>query len=269
MSEMNYTKGLKDGLPIGLGYLSVSFAYGMMTVMAGLPLWFAVLTSFTNLTSAGQFAGTQIVVAGGAFAEIALTTLIINARYFLMSMSLSQKVAHDMTIRQRMAISFGVTDEIFAVGSAQTAELTAAYMGGLITLPVVGWTLGTFLGGAATNLLPLMLSNALGIALYGMFIAIVTPVARKSRPVMITALLAIALSVAFRYAPFISALSSGWRIIIITVAVSAFAAWKFPIEDAAEVTEESEAAAMEAGDGSAARGAVRENAASAKDGGAR
>jgi len=98
-------EGLRDGLPIGLGYLSVSFAYGMMTVMSGLPLWFAVLTSLTNLTSAGQFAGTQLVVAGGTLAEIAVTTLVINARYFLMSMSLSQKVAREMTIRQRLAVS--------------------------------------------------------------------------------------------------------------------------------------------------------------------
>lgn len=231
MEKMTFSKGLRDGLPIGLGYLSVSFAYGMMSVMAGLPLWLAVLTSLTNLTSAGQFAGTQLIMAGGAFTEIAITTMIINARYFLMSMSLSQKVARDMTIRERMAISFGVTDEIFGVASAQKAELTAAYMGGLIALPLVGWTLGTFLGGAATSLLPQSLSNALGIALYGMFIAIVTPVARKSRPVLITALLAILMSVLFRYLPFVSGLSVGWRIILITVAVSAFAAWKFPVED--------------------------------------
>ena len=242
-------EGLRDGLPIGLGYLSVSFAYGMMTVMSGLPLWFAVLTSLTNLTSAGQFAGTQLVVAGGTLAEIAVTTLVINARYFLMSMSLSQKVAREMTIRQRLAVSFGVTDEIFGVSSARTAELTAAYMGGLIALPVAGWTLGTFLGGAATGLMPQSLSNALGIALYGMFIAIVVPDARKSRPVLITALLAVLLSVLFRHLPVISGLSSGWRIIIITVAVSAFSAWRFPIEDRSH-TDDAERRA-ESPDGSA------------------
>ena len=235
-------EGLKDGLPIGLGYLSVSFAYGMMTVMSGLPLWFAVLTSLTNLTSAGQFAGTRLVVAGGTFAEIAVTTLVINARYFLMSMSLSQKVAREMTLRQRMAVSFGVTDEIFGVASARAAELTAAYMGGLIALPVVGWTLGTFLGGAATSLMPQKLSNALGIALYGMFIAIVVPDARKSRPILITVLLAVFLSVLFRNLPGISMLSSGWRIIIITVAVSVFAAWKFPIGEVSRDDEDSTAA---------------------------
>lgn len=231
MKKEEFVRGLQDGVPICLGYLSVSFAYGMMAVNSGMPIWSTVLISISNLTSAGQFAGTNLILAGGTFLEIAMTTLIINIRYFLMSLTISQKVEQEMTMPQRLAISFGITDEIFAVSMQYPKELTAAYMVGLIITPVFGWTMGTFLGGVLTSLMPQMISNALNIALYGMFIAIIIPPAREEKAVLFTVILAIIMSVIFYYLPLLSFLSGGWGIIIITVIVSAIAAWLFPAKD--------------------------------------
>ena len=230
MRTGEFREGLKDGIPICLGYFSVSVAFGMSAVMGGLPLWAAVLISLTNLTSAGQLAGTQLVIAGGAYIEIAMTTLIINIRYFLMSLSMSQRVEQKMSMRERLAVSFGITDEIFAVAMQHPGELTASYMAGLILTPVAGWTGGTLLGGAATAVMPAMLSGALGIALYGMFIAVIVPSAKEHKNVLFAVMFAVFCSMAFAYLPFIKKISSGWAIIIITIGVSALAAWLFPVK---------------------------------------
>lgn len=229
--KKEFMLGIRDGIPICLGYFSVSVAFGMTAVMAGMPLWAAVLISLTNLTSAGQFAGSNLMIAGGGMAELGLTTLIINMRYFLMSLSVSQKVEEKMTMRQRLAVSFGITDEIFAVSMQHKEELSAVYMAGLILTPVIGWTGGTLAGGAATSLMPEVLSSALGIALYGMFIAIIIPPAREERSVLFTVVLAIAASLAFTYLPGLKELTGGWSIIIITILVSGLAAWLFPREE--------------------------------------
>lgn len=238
MRKDEFKEGLKDGIPICLGYFSVSVAYGMNAVMGGLPLWAAVLISLTNLTSAGQVAGTQLVIAGGAYMEIALTTLIINIRYFLMSLSVSQKVEQRMPMRERLVVSFGITDEIFAVSMQHPRRLTTPYMAGLILTPILGWTGGTLFGGAATTVMPAALSSAMGIALYGMFIAIVVPEAKKHKNVLFAVVLAILFSCVFAYLPVLKNISSGWVIIMITIAVSAAAAWLFPIQ----TTDEEEAA---------------------------
>ena len=230
MKKQQFIQGIKDGIPICLGYFSVSMAFGLTAVLSGLPLWSAVLISLSNLTSAGQFAGANILIACGGMAELALTTFIINVRYFLMSLSVSQKVDSVMTMWQRLAVSFGITDEIFAVSMQRRGELTAAYMFGLILTPVIGWTLGTLTGAVATSFMPPILSNAMGIALYGMFIAIIIPPARDDRSVLITVVLAVIASVAFTYLPLLRSLSGGWSIIIITVLVSAAAATLFPID---------------------------------------
>ncbi|WP_434309850.1 AzlC family ABC transporter permease [Hominifimenecus sp. rT4P-3] len=232
--NQEFRQGLRDGLPICLGYLSVSFAYGMKAVLAGLPAWIVTVISLSNLTSAGQFAGTNLILSGGSYLEIALTTGIINLRYFLMSLSMSQKVEEKMTFRQRLAVSFGVTDEIFAVSMQRPRELSAWYMCGLILTPVIGWTGGTFLGGVATTLLPESLSSALGIALYGMFIAVIVPPAKKQKPVLFTVLLAVAFSVLFHTVSWLSFLSGGWGIILITIVVSGIAAVLFPIKEEAK-----------------------------------
>lgn len=228
MRKNEFVQGLKDGLPICLGYFSVSVAFGMTTLLAGMPLWAAVLISLTNLTSAGQFAGANLMLAGGNMMELGLTTLVINIRYFLMSLSVSQKVERKMSMKERLAVSFGITDEIFAVSMQHKGELSTPYMAGLIITPILGWTGGTLAGGAATSVMPEALSSALGIALYGMFIAVIVPPAREERSVLFTVILAILASLAFTYLPGLRNLGSGWSIIIITIAVSAVAAWLFP-----------------------------------------
>ena len=227
--RLSFQKGLRDGIPICLGYLSVSFTFGMMATEGGLPVWIAVLISMTNLTSAGQFAGTELILSGGMYIEIALTTFVINIRYMLMSLSLSQKVEERMTLPQRLALSFGVTDEIFAVAMQQRGPISARYLAGLIVTPYFGWALGTFLGAAATGLLPLAVRSALGIAIYGMFLAIIIPPARRSRPVLLTVVFAAALSCLFRALPVLRELSSGWVIIICGVVSSAVGAALFPL----------------------------------------
>ena len=231
MKKKEFIEGIRDGLPICLGYFSVSMAFGLTAVLSGFPVWAAVMISLTNLTSAGQFAGMNIIAAQGALVEIGLTTLIINIRYFLMSISVSQKVEQKMTMGERLAVSFGITDEIFAVSMQRDHELTLAYMAGLIITPVIGWTGGTLLGAVATSFLPAALSNALGIALYGMFIAVIVPPAREHKNVLFAVILAIAASVACNYLPVIKNLSGGWTIIFITIVVCLIAAWLFPIEE--------------------------------------
>lgn len=231
MKKEEFLQGIRHGIPICLGYFSVSFAFGMTAVIQGLPLWAAVLISLTNVTSAGQFAGLNLMIDGGSAVELVMTTLIINIRYFLMSLSISQKVEEKMTIRQRCAISFGITDEIFAVGMQYPKALSAAYMAGLICTPVLGWTLGTLCGGAITSLMPQSLTNALGIALYGMFIAIIVPPSRKSRAVLFTVVLAAVMSGLISCISALSFLKGGWSIIIITVIVSIIAALLFPVKE--------------------------------------
>lgn len=231
MKKNEFINGITDGIPICLGYFSVSMAFGLTAVISGFPIWAAILTSLTNLTSAGQFAGTKIVLAGGRLIELAITTLIINMRYFLMSLSVSQRVDSSMTLWQRLLVSFGITDEIFAVSMRHRRPLTATYMAGLILTPVIGWTGGTTAGAVATSIMPEALSSAMGIALYGMFIAIIIPPARENKNVLAAVIMAIAASVIFSYAPILKNLTGGWSIIIITIAVSALCAVLFPVTE--------------------------------------
>ncbi len=227
-------QGVRDGIPICLGYFSVSAAYGMTAVLSGLPLSAAVVISLTNLTSAGQFAGTSLILAGGTYIELAISMAVINIRYFLMSLSMSQKVEAQMTGLQRLAVSFGITDEIFAVSMQRKEPLSASYLAGLIAGPMIGWIGGTLAGGALTRLLPVSVSNALGIALYGMFIAVVVPAAKKNKAVLFTAGLAAVLSAVCYYTPKLSFLSGGWSVILITIIASGAAALIFPIAEEEE-----------------------------------
>ncbi len=234
MNKIEFKEGLRDGIPICLGYFSVSFALGISAVKAGIPVWIATLMSLTNLTSAGQFSGITLLSAGGSYMELIASMLIINARYFLMSLSVSQKVDKYFTNAKRLFVSYGITDEIFAVSVQRKKDVSFAYMVGLICTPVAGWTLGTLLGGIATTLLPKVLSDAMGIALYGMFIAIIVPPARENKNVLVVVLMAIAASYVFAYVPALSQISGGWSVIIITVLVSGLAAFLFPIQEKEE-----------------------------------
>lgn len=230
-NTLSFSAGLRDGLPICLGYISVSFAFGMMVTQNGLPIWTAVLISMTNFTSAGQFAGTELILSNGLYLEIAFTTFIINIRYMLMGLSLSQRIAPKMTTVQRCILAFGNTDEIFAVAMQQKSSITARYLAGLILTPYTGWALGTLLGATATGILPSSARSALGIAIYGMFIAIIVPPAKKARPIAFTILIATGLSCFFKWTPLLNTLSGGWVIIICAIAASAVAALRYPIDD--------------------------------------
>ena len=190
--------------------------------------------SLTNVTSAGQFAGIQIITAGGTVLELILTQFVINLRYALMSLSLSQKLSEEMPLWQRMVVAFANTDEIFAVGMNHAKSLTLSYMLGLQSLPILGWTGGTILGAAAGELLPKSLGNALSVALYGMFIAVVVPVAKKLKPVFWVVAMAALLSCLIYYVPLFSGISAGISIIICTVAAAAVGAVLFPVEEEKE-----------------------------------
>ena len=225
---LTFKKGLKDGIPIALGYLSVSFTFGMMCAKGRLPLWITQLISMTNLTSAGQFAGTELILAQGLLMEVFVTTLVINLRYMLMSFSLSQKLDPAIPRYQRALLAFFNTDEIFAVAMQQKGFVNTRYTLGLATLPYLGWATGTLLGAIATGLLPDSVSSALGVAIYGMFIAIIVPPA-KDKAVLMTVGLAIALSCALRY---LTDLSSGWVIILCAVVAAGATALLFPVKEA-------------------------------------
>lgn len=227
-------KGAKAGFPIGLGYIPVSFTFGFMAVSGGLPVWVAVVISLTNLTSAGQFAGTNLILAGVSYFEVALTTFVINLRYMLMSLSLSQKLDGRTGTLERLLIAFGITDETFVVGSLKPGTLTAPFMLGLISMPILGWNLGTLLGGCISTLLPTALQNAMGIALYAMFIALIIPAAKSSRHVLYIILIAVAVNCGLKYIPVFSGISDGFRIIIATVTSAAAGAWLFPKEEEEE-----------------------------------
>lgn len=232
--KSEFQKGLRDGVPIALGYLSVSFSVGIMAVSGGLSVFQGALMSLTNVTSAGQFAGIQIIAAGGTVLELILTQFVINLRYALMSLSLSQKLSEEMPLWQRMVVAFANTDEIFAVAMNHAKSLTFSYMLGLQSLPILGWTGGTILGAAAGELLPKSLGNALSVALYGMFIAVVVPVAKKLKPVFWVVAMAALLSCLIYYVPLFSGISAGISIIICTVAAAAVGAVLFPVEEEKE-----------------------------------
>lgn len=231
MKRKDFKLGIQDGIPIALGYVSVSFTFGLMAVASGLNWWQAVLISMTNLTSAGQFAGLDIMVAGGTLVEMALTQLVINLRYALMSLSLSQKVDKTMDVLNRLITSFGVTDEIFAVSMSRKKAVSKYYMYGLIAMPYIGWAGGTAMGALLGGVLPEIVSNALGIAIYGMFLAIIIPQARDDSPCLKVILIAVAMSCCFTWIPGLNKLSSGFVIIICAVTASAAGAYLYPIED--------------------------------------
>lgn len=234
MNRESFRRGLKDGIPIGLGYFAVSIAFGMMAVSGGLTVWQAVLISLTNLTSAGQFAGLGVIVAGGSYWEIALTQLVINLRYFLMSFSLSQKLARDVPWIHRYFVAFGVTDEIFGVSAGQEGRVSPFYNYGAMCVAIPGWTLGTLVGAVSGGILPDFIMSALGVAIYGMFLAVVIPPAKKNRAVLGVVICAMAVSTMFASIPALKTVSSGFVIIITTVVVAGGASLICPVEEKEE-----------------------------------
>lgn len=230
--KSDFFKGMSHGIPISLGYLSVSFGFGIKAVGAGLSVLSASVISASNLTSAGQTAGVDIISAGGTLIEMILVQLTINIRYSLMALSLSQRLDKRFTFPHRLIASYGITDEIFAVCSAQKQRLTPPYMYGMIFISAVGWILGTALGATAGQLLPESLSSALGIVLYGMFMAVIIPPSRKQKSVLAVVAVSAVISGFFRYV--ITEMSSGFAVIISAVTASAIGALVFPVKDSEE-----------------------------------
>ncbi|MDL2317548.1 AzlC family ABC transporter permease [Eubacteriales bacterium OttesenSCG-928-A19] len=224
-----FRRGLVHGIPIALGYLSVSIGFGLLAVSGGLTIGQSLLISMTNLTSAGQLAGVQVMFSGGSLLEMAITQLFINLRYALMSITLSQRLADDVCLPERLGIGFFVTDEVFAVSSSQPETLSKRYMCGLVLLPYLGWALGTLLGAIAGATLPPIIRDGLGIMIYGMFIAIIVPPARESRPIRLTVLIAIALRCAFQYMPGLRTIPGGFAIVLCAVLASVVCAIRYPI----------------------------------------
>lgn len=231
MKNTDYKNGLRDGVAVALGYFAVAFTFGMASAADGLGVLPAVLISLTNVTSAGQFSGLEIIAAGGSYVEIALTQLIINLRYSLMSFSLAQKLEQGTPGRHRYIMAYSVTDEIFALDASFDGALSPAYHYGITSVAVPGWVFGTLVGAVSGNILPAFAISALGIAIYGMFLAIIIPPARKNRTILLVVLSAMGLSFLFSVLPVLKKVTSGFVIIITTVSIAGIAAWLKPVED--------------------------------------
>ena len=235
-----FAAGVKDGIPICLGYLAVSFTFGIMAKNANLSVWEAVLISATNVTSAGQFAGLSLITAGASYLEMAFTQLIINLRYCLMSCALSQKLSQDTPFFHRFFISYGVTDEIFGISVSLKDKLHPFYSYGAISVAVPGWVMGTFLGIMSGNILPERVISALSVALYGMFIALIIPPSRGNKVIGGIVAISMAASLIFSIAPVLCQISSGFRIIILTIVIAGVAAALFPVTDDSNIKEAAE-----------------------------
>lgn len=228
--KKRFLKGLAAGFPIGLGYLSVSFTFGIMAVSYGLSWWQAVLISMTTVTSAGQFAGIATMLYPGQYIEMLISQLTINIRYSFMSISLAQKLDAKFNGIYKWLAGFMITDEIFAV-AVQEEHVTRSFFAGLCVLPYLGWSLGTLLGALLGNILPHRLMSALSLAIYGMFVAIVVPAMKKEKSLILAVLLSLALSCLFYYVPGLNRISSGLSISICAIVAAAVTAIIFPVSD--------------------------------------
>jgi len=230
MNTKDFIAGIKAGVPVCIGYFSVSFGFGAMAVAQGLSVWFATLISLTNLTSAGQFAGLTVIAAGGLILEMILTQIVINSRYALMSVALGPRFGPSVGTGKRLLAAFFNTDEVFAIGMTRGDKLTVSYFVGAGVISAIGWVCGTALGAFAGTLLPLSIRLALGVMLYGMFIAIVVPQAKDEKPVLLNVLLALGFSCLFTWIPGLKDVSAGLSIVICTVAAAALSAALFPVK---------------------------------------
>lgn len=237
--KSEFLDGVKKGIPIGVGYLAVSFTFGIWAVEGGIPIWMVIFISLSNLTSAGQFAGTGLMLQAASFFEIGLSVFVINIRYMLMSLALTQKLKKGTKLGEKLIFGFGVTDEVFAVASTREREVTSHYMYGLISTPIIGWTLGTALGAITGSFLPDRLSDAMGIALYAMFIAIIIPPAKKSMPILGAIGVSVLITCILKYVPCFSFITEGFQMIIATIAGAGIMACLAPVPD--DKTRENEA----------------------------
>ena len=226
-----FLKGLRDGVPICLGYFAVSFALGITARNIGMTAAQAGVMSLGMVASAGEFAAIVLISAGAGFIEMVTTCIIVNLRYFLMSCALSQKLSPDLPIIHRFFLAQCITDEIFALSVSVDGYLEPFYTYGITLISVAGWTAGTVLGVLSGNILPDWAVNSLSVCLYGMFLAIIIPPARKDRFIGGLVALSMAASGIFSVAPVLSSISSGFRVIILTLVIAGGAAFIHPIED--------------------------------------
>lgn len=231
MKEKAFFAGMKAGMPVCVGYFSVSFGFGAMAIAQGLTVWQAVFISASNLTSAGQFAGLTVIAAGAAILEMILTQVVINSRYALMSLALGQRLGPSVGVGKRLIAAFFNTDEVFALGMTRGKQLTTGFFVGAGVVAALGWTSGTAMGAIAGSLLPESIRMALGVMLYGMFIAIVVPQAKEEKPILVAVLLALLLSCLFAWMPGLKQISSGLAIVICTVLAASACALLFPVKD--------------------------------------
>ena len=229
-AKNDFLDGLISGLPIGLGYFPVSFTFGIMAVEGGLSPILSILMSLPNLTSAGQFAGTKLIFSVSSLIAIAFATVIINLRYMLMSVSLSQKLATNVGFFKRLVFGFGITDEVFAIAVIRREPLTFKFMTGIMLLPIVGWTFGTAAGAYLSDLLPTSLQAAMGIGLYAMFIAIIIPPSKKHKPILAAVLISVAFSCALYFIPLFDFISSSLKPLICAVIAALIMAIAVPYE---------------------------------------
>ena len=227
-----FRNGLRNGIPIALGYFAVAFTLGIAARGAGFTPLQALAASALNNASAGEYAAFALIGAGAGYLEVALMTLIANARYLLMSCSLSQKLAPDVPLRHRLLVGYDVTDEIFGISIAVSGRLNPWYVYGAMAVAIPGWALGTFFGVVMGNVLPLRAVSALSVGLYGMFLAIIIPPARKSR--VVAGLVAAGFLTSFLASrlPLLAEVSSGVKTIVLTAALALGAAVLFPVKEA-------------------------------------
>lgn len=238
MSKQNgkvFVEGIRDGLPIGLGYFAVAFSLGIVAQAAGLNAVQGFIASFTNVASAGEYALFTSIQAGATFIEVAIITLVVNARYLLMSCALSQRFDEKTPLIHRFLVGFGITDEIFGISIAREGYVNPWYNYGAITIAVPLWSIGTSLGIIAGNMLPNRVVSALSVALYGMFIAIIIPPAKKNLVIAVAVVVSFIASYACIVLPWIKDVSGGTRTIILTVIISAVVALVKPVNDEDEV----------------------------------
>ena len=222
-----FRRGIQNGVPIALGYLAVSFTLGIAARNAGLTAWQGAAASVTTVASAGF----NVIQAGAGYIEMAIMMFVINARYLLMSCSLSQKLAPDLPLVHRLLIGWGITDEIFGVASVVPDKLNPWYNYGMMAISIPAWTIGTAGGIAVGNILPHHVVSALGVGLYGMFLAIIIPPGRKNKVIAGLVAISMAASLAMSVLPVVSHISSGMRTIILTVVIAGIAAVAFPIKE--------------------------------------
>ena len=229
-----FMEGVHDGVPIALGYFVVAFTLGILAKTAGLTAWQGFVTSAVNIASAGEYAGFTVIAAQAPYLEIAVLTLVANARYFLMAAALAQRFAPDTPLLHRLAVSFGVTDEVFGITVARGGMVQPYYNYGALAISVPAWSAGTSAGILAGGILPAAAVSALSVALYGMFVWVILPPAKKSRPIAGMVLASFLLSLTATYAPLTSELSGGTRTIILTLLIAGVGAALFPVHEEQE-----------------------------------